>query len=161
MRIARPKPFTAPFLRKRGAPPQATKLLTYSLAAGIVFMVLLGIVFLPRMFPAQPLVAIVDLRLNTSAGVRLDVTFVTAVLDLDHFNATLWRDDLAVGSLPAGLQGGSASLRFVDGNANGFLDVGDHFELTTDPSGCFRFEMFQLDVNRRVAFERWGACPTT
>jgi hypothetical protein len=46
----------------------------------------------------------------------------------------------------------------VDGNATGFLDTGDYFEITTGPSGCFRFEMFQVDVDRRVALERWGAC---
>jgi hypothetical protein len=144
----------------RGAPPQATKLLTYSLAAGIVFMALLGIVFLPRMFPDQPPVAIIDLHVSPSAG-RLDVVFVTAVLDVGRFNATLWRNDVAFGFLPAGLGGGDAALRFFDGNVTGSLDVGDHFEFATDPSGCFRFEMFQLDVNRRVAFERWGPCPTT
>lgn len=158
MRIARPKRLTPPFKRKRGPPPQATKLLTYSLAAGIVFMVLLGIVFLPRMFPQQPPVAIVELRLNTTAGTRLDVFSVTAVLELERFNATLSRDNTTLGSLPAGLGGGTATLRFVDGNATGFLDTGDYFEITTGPSGCFRFEMFQVDVDRRVALERWGAC---
>ena len=158
MRIARPKRPTPPFKRKRGPPPQATKLLTYSLGAGIVFMVLLGIVFLPRMFPEQRSVAIVELRLNTTAGTRLDVFSVTAVLELERFNATLSRDNTTLGSLPAGLGGGTATLRFVDGNATGFLDTGDYFEIITGPSGCFRFEMFQVDVDRRVALERWGAC---
>ncbi len=51
MKIRRPSAPEVPFKRKRRPPPQATKLLTYSLAAGIVFMVLLAIVFLPRMFP--------------------------------------------------------------------------------------------------------------
>src|SRR2546428_10861 len=59
MKIRRPSAPEVPFKRKRSPPPQATKLLTYSLAAGIVFMVLLAIVFLPRMFPDQTPIEIV------------------------------------------------------------------------------------------------------
>src|SRR5207249_2918008 len=48
MRIARPKRPAAEFKRKRSPPPQATKLLRFALISGIVFMVLLGIVFIPQ-----------------------------------------------------------------------------------------------------------------
>lgn len=158
MRIARPKPHKPDFGRKRTPPPQATKLLQYSLAAGVVFMVLLGIVFLPRMFPDQSPVAIVDLRLDTTAGTRLVVTSVTEILELGKFNATLSRGGVPFASLPAGLGEGNASLRFVDANATGFLDVGDYFEIIASQTDCNGFEMHQVDVNRRVASERWGAC---
>ncbi len=62
MKIVRPSQPQVDFKRKRSPPPQATKLLTYSLATGIVFMVLLGIVFLPRMFVDQTPVAVVRER---------------------------------------------------------------------------------------------------
>ena len=48
LRIARPKKPEAEFRRKRSPPPQATKLLLYSLAAGLVFMGALAVVFVPR-----------------------------------------------------------------------------------------------------------------
>ena len=44
MRIARPRRPTAVFKRKRSPPPQATKLIRYSMVAGIVFIVLLAVV---------------------------------------------------------------------------------------------------------------------
>src|SRR5207244_12292362 len=60
MKIRRPSKPEVPFKRKRSPPPQATKLLRYSLLSGLVFMVLLAIVFLPRMFPDQPPIEIVN-----------------------------------------------------------------------------------------------------
>ncbi|MGI0148818.1 MAG: hypothetical protein ACREDF_04725, partial [Thermoplasmata archaeon] len=119
-----------PFKRKRRPPPQATKLLTYSMVAGIVFIVLLGIVFLPRMFVEQPPVAIVQLRLNTTSGTRLDVDSVTAALELSKFRAVFWRNGSQVATLGPGLGGGDATLRFVDRAANGLLDAGDYFQIS-------------------------------
>ena len=158
MRIARPSRPEVPFKRKRGPPPQATKLLTYSLAAGIVFMVLLGIVFLPRMFPNQPPVAIIQLGLRPGAGTEFEVAAVTMALGVEKFRAVFTRDGSVLATLGPPLQGGNATLRFADVNGNGLLDPGDYFALSPPPTGCFRFEIFQVDVDRRVALETWGGC---
>lgn len=158
MRIARPRKPNVPFKRKRSPPPQATKLLTYSMVAGIVFMVLLGIVFLPRMFVDQPSVAIVQLRLNTTSGTRLDVASVTGALELSKFRAVFWRGSSQIATLSPGLGGGDATLRFLDGAADGLLDAGDYFEISATAPGCYRFEIFQVDVDRRVGLTLWGGC---
>jgi len=158
MRIARPRRPVVAFKRKGGPPPQATKLLTYSMVAGIVFMVLLGIVFLPRMFVDQTPVSIVELRLNTTTGTRLDVDRVTVALDVTKFRAVFSRDARPIASLPPGLGGGNITLRFADGNSDGLLNPGDYFSIAASASGCYRFEIYQVDVDRRVALTIWGGC---
>jgi len=170
MRIARPRKPNVPFKRKRRPPPQATKLLTYSMVAGIVFMVLLGIVFLPRMFVDQPPTAIVQLRLNTTSGTRLDVASVSSALELSKFRAVFCgpaariseacpeRGSSQIATLGPGLGGGNATLRFFDGTADGLLDAGDYFEISAAAPGCYRFEIFQ-DVDRLVGLTLWGGCP--
>lgn len=158
MRIARPSRPEVPFKRKRSPPPQATKLLTYSLATGIVFMVLLGIVFLPRMFVDQSPVALLQLELGPGAGTTLVVNATTAVLPLSKFRAAFARNSVTIASLSAGLAGGNATLSFVDTNTTGYVDRGDYFALTAPPPGCYRFDVYQVDVDRRVGFATWGGC---
>ena len=161
MKIARPSRPEVPFKRKRSPPPQATKLLRYAFLSGLVFMVLLAIVFLPRMFPDQTPVEIVRaLRLDTSMtnGTRLYVDDVTIALNVTKFRADFYRDDAIIASLGPGLTNGTATLRFSDANGNGLLDVGDYFAVSCVPSSTHRFEIFQLDAGRRVGFLTWTGC---
>ncbi len=171
MKIARPSKPEVPFKRKRSPPPQATKLLRYSLLAGVVFMVMLAIVFLPRMFPSQVPVEIVSpgnngrLRLDTTNGTRLYIDETTANLELAKFRANFTRTAnsaaVLIGNLSAGLAvGANANLSFVDANTNGLLDAGDYFVVSVSPTGCYRFEVFQIDVGRLAGFLEWGGdCP--
>ncbi|TLZ73629.1 MAG: hypothetical protein E6K06_02445 [Methanobacteriota archaeon] len=168
MKIARPSKPEAPFKRKRSPPPQATKLLRYSFLSGVVFMVLLAIVFLPRMFPNQVPVEIVNpgnngkLRLDTTNGTRLYIDTTTVSLELAKFNANFTRDGIVIGNLSAGLVGGNATLRFVDANADNLLDAGDYFVVTVSSTGCYHFEVFQIDVGRLAGYLEWGTgCPVT
>jgi hypothetical protein len=161
MKIARPSRPEVPFKRKRSPPPQATKLLRYSFLAGLVFMVLLAITFLPRMFPDQRPVEIVrTLRLETNPAnsTRLVVEDVTNALDLALFRANLTRDGTVIASLGTGLRNGTTTLRFIDANGNGRLDSGDYFAISCVPSSTHRFEIFQVDVDRRVGFLTWTGC---
>src|SRR5712691_3850899 len=89
MKIARPSRPEVPFKRKRSPPPQATKLLRYSFLAGLVFMVLLAIVFLPRMFPDQPPIEIVrSFHFETPNNqTRIYIDSVTVSLELAKFRA--------------------------------------------------------------------------
>src|SRR5438046_7030548 len=95
MRIARPKRPAAEFKRKRSPPPQATKLLRFALISGIVFMVLLGIVFIPQGLRDQSPREVVNpeeggkFRLETSNGMRLYVDTTTASLALSELKASL------------------------------------------------------------------------
>ena len=160
MRIARPREPEASFRRKRSPPPQATRLLTASLGAGVLFLVLLAVVFIPRGldFGNQPPVAIVDLGLTTTAGTRLEVVSVTIVLEVGRFRADFYRNGTLHASLPAGLGGGGPALAFDDADGDGRLGPGDSFLVDTVPAACHRLEIFQVDVGARVAFEEWGAC---
>ena len=186
MKIRRPSKPEVPFKRKRRPPPQATKLLRYSFLSGVVFMVLLAIVFLPRMFPDQLPVEILNpnpsaggvLRLeNTTNGTRLFVDASTVSLPLSRFNATFCelkgnfsagahsceRDGVVIGALDAGLMtGGNGTLRFVDGTADGLLDAGDYFTVSTSAIVCrvYRVEVIQLDVSKLSGYAEWGTvCP--
>src|SRR2546422_102971 len=135
MKIRRPSAPEVPFKRKRSPPPQATKLLTYSLAAGIVFMVLLAIVFLPRMFPDQTPIEIVrGFHFETPNNRTLIyVDSVTVSLELSRFQANFSVDGSEIARLGAGLGAGNATLRFFDASANGLLDPGDYFEVSPPP----------------------------
>ena len=161
MKIRRPSAPEVPFKRRRRPPPQATKLLTYSLAAGIVFMVLLAIVFLPRMFPDQTPIEIVrGFHFETPNNRTLIyVDSVTVSLELSRFQANFSVDGSEIARLGPGLGGGTATLRFFDANSKGFLDSGDYFQVSPPPTGCYRLEIFQLDVGRLTGSLTWGACP--
>ena len=160
MKIRRPSAPEVPFKRKRRPPPQATKLLTYSLAAGIVFMVLLAIVFLPRMFPDQTPIEIVrGFHFETPNNRTLIyIDSVTVSLELSRFQGNFSVDGSQIARLGAGLGGGNATFRFFDANANAFLDPGDYFEVSPPPTGCYRLNIVQLDVDRLTGSLIWGAC---
>ena len=165
MKIARPSKPEVPFKRKRSPPPQATKLLRYSFLAGVVFMIMLAIVFLPRMFPSQLPVEVVNpgnngkLRLDTTNGTRLYIDETTANLELAKFRANFTRDAVEIGNLSAGLvAGANTNLTFVDANMDGLLDAGDYFVVSVSPSGCYRFEVYQIDAGRIAGYLDWGGC---
>jgi hypothetical protein len=171
MKIRRPSKPEVDFKRKRRPPPQATKLLRYSMLSGLVFIVLLAIVFLPRMFPNQIPVEVVNpadhgkLRFETTSDptvARLYIDDSTASLELAKFRANLTRNGTGhvIGSLGPGLMtGGNANLTFVDANMDGLLDAGDYFVVSTSATGLYRFEVFQVDVARLAGFQEWGASP--
>jgi len=161
MKIRRPSTPEVPFKRRRSPPPQATKLLTYSLAAGIVFMVLLAIVFLPRMFPDQPPIEIVrGFHFESQNGTQIYIDSVTVSLELSRFRANFSVGGVEMARLGPGLGGGNATFRFVDGSLpNGLLDSGDYFQVSPPPTGCYRLEIFQVDVGRLTGSLTWGACP--
>ncbi len=158
MKIPRPKPPETQFKRKRGPPPQATKLLLASLSAGLVFMALLAIVFVPRYLENlnPPPSTLLALGYNTSAGSpRIEVLTALYALNLSTFNATLARDNVTVASLSAGLAGTSGGFGFADANHNGLLDAGDYFTLPTGPQGTYRIEVWQVNLGHRVGYLTW------
>lgn len=165
MKIPRPKPPETEFKRKRGPPPQATRLLLSSLAAGLVFMALLAIVFIPRylQFASPPPSVRLDLRIDTSSGTaRIVVANVTPLVPYDgpplpvgSFNATLVRDNVTVGSLPTGLGNGTTTLSFFDANADGLLDVGDYFSITAHVQGSYRFIVYEVTAGQLAGFLSW------
>ncbi len=158
MKIPKPKPPETEFKRKRGPPPQATKLLIASLSAGLVFMALLAIVFVPRYleFLNPPPSTLLNLEINTTGTApRIVVTYALYGLDLSRFNATLYRDNATVASLAAGLGGGTAALAFTDANNDRLVDAGDSFTIQAAVQGSYRFEVWQVDVGHLVGVQTW------
>jgi len=134
MRIRRPSRPEAPFKRKRGPPPQATKLLRYSLFAGIVFIILLAIVFVPQMLIQQDKVATpVEMRFVTTT--QLNVTSVGALVSLSKMKAMLLLNNTTAASLGPPLSGGAGNFSFTDANSDGLLSPGDYFSVTVGPFG--------------------------
>lgn len=156
LRIARPKKPETEFRRKRSPPPQATKLLLYSLAAGLVFMGALAVVFVPRYLSNLNQPAVEILFLNAQAGGRLVVGETAFSLGLANFNATLYRDDVPFARLGPGLKESNASLQFTDANGNGLMDQGDFFTVIgSEPGHSYRLEVRQVDVGRLVGSYAW------
>jgi len=176
VKIARPSKPEVPFKRRRSPPPQATKLLRYSLLAGVVFMVMLAIVFLPQMFPRQPLVATpVELRLlNTTGGPRVEVVSVGAVVELSKFRAVFIRDNAIVSILGPPLLGANGSFSFTDGDLDSRLGPADYFTFVCSARSTYRVEIQQVEEPSSTALSQlqclgpgcfvvgvlaWSGCP--
>ena len=177
MKIARPSKPDVPFNRKRRPPPQATKLLRYSLLAGVVFMVLLAIVFLPQMFPRQsPVATPVEMQLlNTTGGSRLSVTSVGAFVELSKFRAVFIQDNVTVSILGPPLVGANGSFSFTDTDGDSHLGPGDYFAFACSPRSTYHMEIQQLEEPSTayssqpqclgpgcfvVGRASWSGCPT-
>jgi hypothetical protein len=161
MRIARPRRPDIAFKRKRGPPPQATKLLRYSMIAGIVFMVLLAIVFIPRGLVNQPPLATpVEMRYNTT---RVDVVSVGTALELSRFRAEFLQDGAIIAGLGPPLAGANGSFAFTDADTDGHLGPGDYFSFSAESTGCYRLDVIQIEAGSThiVGRETWGGCPAT
>lgn len=154
MKIARPKPVETQFRRKRAPPPQATKLLLYSLLAGLIFMGTLAVVFIPR-FLETPQAAVEIVDLTAAAGGRIDVNASTLQLSLSLFNATLYQDNVSLAHLGGGLGPATAALTFTDANGDRQLDAGDYFTVHATVAASYRLEVWQTDVGRLVGFYSW------
>jgi len=150
MRIARPRRPTVLFKRKRSPPPQATKLLRYSMVAGIVFIILLGIVFVPRMLVGQAPVAtpvrMTFIRDVPSNEERLQIVSVGALISLTKLNATFVRDNTTLMTLGPPLGDGNVTFSFTDANHDGLLGPGDFFLPKTEPSAMYTVVIRQLEA---------------
>ncbi len=155
MKIARPKPPETDFKRKRSPPPQATKLLLSSLAAGLVFMGLLAIVFVPRYLDNLNQPPVVVLTITAIPGARLEVNASSLSVPVSNFNASLLQDNVTIASLPGGLAGGNSTFRFVDANGDLALDAGDYFSIGTTVQSSYQLQVWQRDVNRLVGVYSW------
>lgn len=153
MRIARPKPPDAPFKRRRSPPPQATKLLRWSMVSALVFIILLAIVFIPRGLIVTPRVAVFELR--SEAGPRAVVTNATDLLELTAFRAVFIRDTAVLATLGPGLEGGSATFNFTDANADDKLGPGDYFEFDASVDGVYRLEIRLVYDGRLLGIMTW------
>jgi hypothetical protein len=150
------------FKRKRSPPPQATKLLRYSMASGIVFMILLGLVFVPQLFRDQPPVA-TPVNMDFTSLTRLEITSVGALVSLSKLQAILSRNGSTFATLGPPLAGGNATFSFTDANGDGLLGPGDFFFVNASAAGCYRVSISQTDSGSTflVGQKSFGSCPPT
>lgn len=154
MKIARPKPPETEFRRKRAPPPQATKLLLYSLLAGLIFMGTLAVVFIPR-FLETPQAPVEIIELSAVPGGRIVVNASSFQLSLSLFNATLYQDNATLARLGGGLSPATAALSFTDANGDVKLDDGDYLTVHVTVAASYRLEVWQTDVGRLIGFYTW------
>jgi hypothetical protein len=161
MRIPRPRRPTAAFKRKRSPPPQATKLLRYSMVSGIVFMILLAIVFLPQLFRDQSPVA-TPVTMDFTSLTRLEVTSVGALVPLSKLQATFRWDGATLATLGPPLAGGNATFSFTDANGDGLLGPHDYFQVNAASAGCYRVSIFQIEPGSTfLVGQKDIGCPPT
>lgn len=163
MRIARPRRPKVAFKRKRSPPPQATKLLRYSMLSGIVFIVLLSLVFVPQLFRDQPPVA-TPVTMDFTSLTKLEVTSVGAPVPLSKLQATLLREGVPFAKLGPPLAGGNATFSFTDANRDGLLGPGDFFLVNSSFAGCYRVTISQTDSGSAFLVGQskpFGSCPST
>jgi hypothetical protein len=132
------------------------------MASGIVFMVLLGLVFVPQLFRDQPPVA-TPVNMDFTSLTRLEVTSVGALVSLSKLQASLSRDSVLLSKLGPPLAGGNGTFSFTDANRDGLLGPGDFFLVNASAAGCYRVTIAQTDSGSTflVGQKSFGSCPLT
>jgi hypothetical protein len=132
------------------------------MASGIVFMILLGLVFVPQLFRDQPPVA-TPVNMDFSSLTRLEVTSVGALVSLSKLQASLSRNSVTLAKLGPPLAGGNATFSFTDANGDGLLGPGDFFLVNASTAGCYRVSISQTDSGSTflVGQKSFGSCPPT
>ncbi len=138
-----------PFKRRTPPTPQATRLMRVSLAAGLLFLVVLGIVFVPialRYGGVQP--PVVTFRLAATGPVyTVNVSSVSSALALSSYradvNGTGLAASCAIDPLAANASACGGDLTFTDADRDGRLSVGDSFSFRPPTgSGRWLLELF-------------------
>ena len=130
MKIPRPRRLIPAFRRRSSPPPAARKLLTASLASGLILVVMLAIVFLPRGLTNEELPPLPQVRfeLNTTGSTRVVVSSVTVVRPLSEYRAEYVRGDTVLATLAPLADGArNGTFTFRDADRDGNLTVGDEF----------------------------------
>jgi hypothetical protein len=132
------------------------------MASGIVFMILLGLVFVPQLFRDQPPVA-TPVTMDFTSLTRLEVTSVGALVPLSKLQASLSRNGVTLATIGPPLTGGNATFSFKDANGDGLLGPGDFFLVNASTAGCYRVSISQTDSRSTflVGQKSFGSCPPT
>ena len=129
----------ATFRRRSPPTPQATRLMKVSLAAGLLFLLVLAAVFVPRALQYdQPSAPLAVLRLGSSGPFVVEVVRINIAKPLAEFRVELNItgsgqnpvnvniNPLAVGAWPSPP---GEIIAFADSDGNGELSVGDAFTI--------------------------------
>lgn len=165
-------PRTAPFRRRAPPTPQATRLMKVSLGAGLLFVVLLGIVFIPTALrfdrPPQPTIVLTETASSplflvevTRVNVREPLASYRGELNITNMSEPDRVSDINVDIPQLGegeWAGGLVSFADVDGD--GTLSIGDRFTIRPQTTGSWRYELFIFYASNAefaVGYIRLGA----
>jgi len=162
VKIPRPREAKRAFRRARPPPTQATKLLLASLSAGLVFIVVLAVVFIPRALQQenQPPIPRISLIVSSVPGRSwANVSEATIAEALLRYNATVYRSSggttAAIATLPT-LNSAGGNLVFSDTDQDGRLTAGDSFEVTLrEGGGTYSLQIWYHPVGRLVGLASW------
>lgn len=157
MKIPRPREAERSFARARPPPTQATKLLLASMSAGVIFIVALAVVFIPRALQqeGQPPIPRITLVVSSAPGrAWVNVTDATVAAPLVEYNATVFRKigtaTVVIGALPT-LNSIDGDLSFSDTDGDGRLTAGDSFEIVIrEPGGAYTLQIWYRPVGKLV-----------
>jgi len=147
-----------PFTRRSRPTPQATRLLFTSSMAGVLLIIVLAVVFIPRGLDWEGRQAPrVTLQFVPSPvpvdpyPAVINVTSVSAAVPLSRFEAEILRDGTplvnrtALASLPG----------FTDTDGNGLLSQGDYVGVSVSTGRSYVFVLYHLPSSARIAHFRF------
>ena len=143
-------PEAGPFRRRTPPTPQATRLMKVSLGAGLVFLLVLGVVFVPTalrydrpppptivlgLAASDPVFVVEVVRVN----VRQPLASYRGELNLTHGQT---RIDVDMRPLAERAWGPNDTVRFADVDGDGMLSAGDRFTIKPQGGPSWRYDLF-------------------
>ena len=147
-------PTTEPPFRRRTPPtPQATRLMRFSLAAGLLYLLVLAIVFVPKALEwgdVQP--PAIVLSVSGNGPFMVNVTRVSRAYGVDQYRATLVAangsstETVDMRPLAAGGSWAAGDVTFADADGDGQLSTGDGFTVRPRPGTgwTYRLSIFHI-----------------
>ena len=158
-------PTTEPPFRRRTPPtPQATRLMRFSLAAGLLFLLVLAAVFVPRALEwgdMQP--PAIVLSASGDGPFAVNVTTVSRTYALDQYRATLaaangsTTETVDLRPLAAGGSWASGNVTFDDADGDGRISAGDGFSVRPRPGAGWTYRLSIFYIPRDAGAE--PPCP--
>jgi len=145
------------FRRKGSPPPNATKLLTFSVLSGVGLLIVLAIVFLPQgiQYSFQEYPPQIRLSAATGSIVLVSVSQADRAVELTKFRIDLYREGSLAASLKLAESHSSDGLAFSDNNGNGSLDVGDTISVAHVEKGLYKLLIVFEPRGLNAGFVTW------
>ena len=141
-----------PFTRRTRPTPQASRLLFVSMMTGVILIIVLAIVFIPRALDwegRQP--PHVTLIFSESPEWRVNVTAVSKEAAASSFAVEVLRGD-AVAVNRTSLPSLGPEITYRDSDGDGNLSRGDAFLLALDPAASYTFRLYHTPSGAVIGY---------
>ncbi len=136
-----------PFRRRTPPTPQATRLMRLSLAAGLLFLAVLGAVFIPQALRYNDVAPpVISFTVSGANPFVVTVAAASRAYPLGEYTGELnvsraGSPSVSVFLSPDLTVGAWGNVSFVDADANGALSVGDQFRVSPEPGTGWTYEL--------------------